>query len=178
MRTIVTQLSLTVTKTTWLLPHHRYEINDDKDNTMSDLGGDIPMQPPNEVVNTTTKVEGNTSVIVIENILEKVVPSEREWKVHLGTGIPYYTTGCEMCVTFMKHLGEDKERGNISLNTALQWLEKHWLKKLENHPFMNNRRQQAYDHRYDDGIENTEKEQEHHLKKGKGRATLAERSSK
>jgi hypothetical protein len=111
---------------------------------MSDPGGDIPMQPLNEAVNTTMKVEGNASVIAIEDILKKVVPSEREWKVHLGTGVPYHTTGCEMCVTFVKHLGEDKERGNVSLNATLQQLEKHWLEKLENHPFMNNGRQQAY----------------------------------
>jgi hypothetical protein len=46
------------------------------------------MRLPNKAVNTTTNVEGNASAIAIEDILEKVIPLEREWKVHLGTGVP------------------------------------------------------------------------------------------
>jgi hypothetical protein len=125
--------------------------------------------------NTTTNVEGNASTIAIEDILEKVIPSEREWKVHLGTGVLYHTTRCEMCVMFMKHLGEDKEKGNVSLNATLQWLENYWLEKLEKHPFMNNGRQAVYDRGFDDSVESAEKEQERRQRKGKGRATSPER---
>lgn len=167
-------LPLIVADATWLLPHRRYEINDDKDCTMSDLVGDIPMRPPTEAVTTADEVESTAEAIAIENMLEQVNPTEREWKVHLGTGVPYHTKGCEACVSFVKHIVEDKERGSASLTAAIQRLENHWLDKLENHPFTKIGKQGAYDHGFDDGYVKAEKEAERRQKKGKERAKSPE----
>jgi hypothetical protein len=70
----------------------------------------------------------------------------------------------------VKHLAKDKGKGNRSLIAALQQLENHWIDKLEDHPFMKNGRQSAYDQGYDEGFDEAKKK--NRLKKGKEWAAM------
>jgi hypothetical protein len=66
----------------------------------------------------------------IAAMLDAVRATESQWMVHMGTGVYYHTEACEVCKRYTEHLHDDMDKRNVSLQEALEKLERYWMGKL------------------------------------------------